>query len=113
MSCIQLENRSHGDLLGKLVVSHVFAYCNIKINQAPFKRLQLPGIRCIKYFAWEKPYLQRVFEKRHLVENKATASNLPGYESQKAEKTGLRWIKKVLQDTRLLNRNWFAIFLGF
>ena len=24
----------------------------------------LEGIRCIKYFAWEKPYLQRVFEKR-------------------------------------------------
>lgn len=24
----------------------------------------LEGIRCIKFFAWEKPYLQRVFEKR-------------------------------------------------
>ena len=22
------------------------------------------GIRCIKYFAWEKPYLQRVFGLR-------------------------------------------------
>ena len=24
----------------------------------------LEGIRCIKYFAWERPYLERVFEKR-------------------------------------------------
>ena len=25
----------------------------------------LDGIRCIKYFAWERPYLQRIFESRN------------------------------------------------